>query len=242
MHRVWQLAGIGLLLVSFAFGDEGITKQQADAILNELKQIRILLEKNQRAAAAPQQPEPVKATLKIGDEPTLGPKNAPLTIVEFTDYQCAFCRQFHLATFPAIRQKYIDTGKVRFVTRDLPLDMHANAFPAAEAARCAGEQGQFWKLRDTMITNAHALAPEKIIEYAQAISLDIPKFRACLDSHKYKDAVRKDYEEAAALRIEGTPTFLIGKTTPEGVDGMIVVGAQPFAAFDARLKELDPAK
>src|SRR5689334_10317281 len=105
MHRVWQVAGIGLLLVSFAFGDEGITKQQADAILNELKQIRILLEKNQRAAAAPQQPEPVKATLKIGDEPTLGPKNAPLTIVEFTDYQCAFCRQFHLATFPAIRQK-----------------------------------------------------------------------------------------------------------------------------------------
>jgi predicted DsbA family dithiol-disulfide isomerase len=97
-------------------------------------------------------------------------------------------------------------------------------------------------MRDTMITNANALGPEKLVEYAQAIPIDVTKFRACLDSHKYKDAVRKDYEEAAALRIEGTPTFLIGKSTAEGVEGTIVVGALPFAAFDARLKELDPAK
>ena len=222
--------------------DQGITKEQADAILNELKQIRVLLEKNQRAAVAPQAPEPAKVSLKIGSEPALGSAKAPITMVEFTDYQCSFCRQFHLATFPAIRQKYIDTGKVRFITRDLPLDIHANAFPAAEAARCAGEQGQFWKLRDTMIANANALAPDKILGYAQALTLDMTRFRACVDSHKYKDAVRKEYDEAAALRIEGTPTFLIGKTTADGVDGTIVVGAQPLAAFEARLRELDPAK
>jgi protein-disulfide isomerase len=247
MHRFWQLAGICLLLVSIAFADkkskpdEGITKEQADAILNELKQIRVLLEKNQRAVVAPQAPEPMKASLKIEGGPVLGSKDAPVTMVEFTDYQCTFCRQFHLATFPALRQKYIDTGKVRFVTRDLPLDIHANAFPAAEAARCAGEQGQFWKMRDVMITNANALGPEKLVEYAQAIPLDIPKFRACVDSHKYQDSVRKDFAEATSLRIEGTPTFLIGKTTPQGVDGTIVVGAQPLAAFEARLRELDPA-
>jgi protein-disulfide isomerase len=246
MHRFWQIAGFFLLVTSLVAADqkskpeEGITKEQADAILNELKQIRILLEKNQRAAVVPQAPEPVRANLKIGDGPALGAKNAPLTMVEFTDYQCSFCRQFHLATFPEIRKKYIDTGKVRFVTRDLPLDFHANAFPAAEAARCAGEQGEFWKMRDTMITNANALGPEKLVEYAQTIPIDVAKFRACLDSHKYKDAVRKDFDEAASLRIEGTPTFLIGKTTAEGVEGSLVVGALPFAAFDARLKELEP--
>src|SRR6476659_2383693 len=142
MHRVWQIAGIYLLVASMVSADkksksdEGITREQADAILSELKQIRTLLEKGQRVAAAPQ-PEPVvKASLKIGTEPALGSKDAPLTMVEFTDYQCGFCRHFHLTTFPEIRKKYIDTGKVRFVTRDLPLDFHANAFPAAEAARC----------------------------------------------------------------------------------------------------------
>ena len=247
MHRLWQVTGIFLLLVSIASADkksksdDGITREQADAILNELKQIRVLLEKNQRAAVVPQAPEPLRASVKISGDQVLGSKDAPVTMVEFTDYQCTFCRQFHLATFPALRQKYIDTGKIRFVTRDLPLDIHANAFPAAEAARCAGEQGQFWKMRDVMITNANALGPEKLVEYAQAIPLDVPKFRACLDSHKYKESVRKDYEEAAALRIEGTPTFLIGKSTPEGVDGTIMVGAQPLPAFEARLKELNPA-
>lgn len=248
MHRLWQLTGICLLLVSIASADkksksdDGITREQADAILNELKQIRVLLEKNQRVAVVPQAPEPMRASLKLGAEPALGSKDAPLTVVEFTDYQCTFCRQFHLATFPTLRQKYIDTGKVRFVTRDLPLDIHANAFPAAEAARCAGEQGQFWKMRDVMITNANALGPDKLVEYAQAILLDVPKFRACLDSHRYRDAVRRDFEEAASLRIEGTPTFLIGKSTPAGVDGTIVVGAQPLAAFEARLREIEAAK
>src|SRR5690242_20402712 len=249
MCRVFPILGIALLLSSAASAekkakpDPGITREQADAILDELKQIHALLEKSQRQAVAPQAPEPVnKASLKIGGEPALGSKNAPLTMVEFTDYQCAFCRQFHLTTFAEIRKKYIDTGKVRFVTRDLPLDFHPNAFPAAEAARCAGEQGEFWKMRDTLITNANALAPDKLLEYAQSIPLDMPKFRACVDSHKYRDAVRKDFTEAASLKVEGTPTFLIGKTTAEGVDGTLVVGAQPFAAFDARLKELDPAK
>jgi protein-disulfide isomerase len=222
--------------------DQGITREQADAILSELKQIRLLLEKNQRVAAAPQAPEPTKASLKIGAGPSLGSKDAPVTMVEFTDYQCAFCRQFHLATFPSLRQKYIDTGKVRFITRDLPLDMHANAFPAAEAARCAGEQDQFWKMRDLMITNANALAPDKIVEYAQSIPLDMPKFRACVDSHKYKDSVRKEFEEASSLRIEGTPTFLIGRTTRDGVEGTLLVGALPLPAFEARLKELEQAQ
>ena len=146
-----KFVAIGTLAVGLAVGagaadkkktepEPGITRAQADEILDELRQIRQLLEKN--AAAAPAAPEAGgKVRVKIEKLPVLGDKNAPITMVEFTDYQCGFCQRFHMSTFPEIRKKFIDTGKVRFVSRDLPLDFHSNAMRAAQAARCAGDQG-----------------------------------------------------------------------------------------------------
>ena len=219
-------------------GDQGITRQQADAILNELRQIRQMLQGALRAAQAPQQEQPVKAQMTLDGSYSLGSKAAPYTIVEFTDYQCPFCRRFHLETWPRIKKELVDTGKVRFVTRDFPLDFHPNAMRAAESARCAGEQNKFWEMRDTLGSNANKLSIEDIKGYAQGLGLDIPKFQACVDSAKYKPAVQKDLAEAAKLGVGGTPSFVVGKTTPDGVDGEVVVGALPFASFESKLREM----
>lgn len=232
----FKLAVCLMAAVLAAPGQEpGITREQADAILTELRQIRQLLERTIRSAqGAPEQEQ--KAKLKI-DGAWLGSKEAPVTMVEFTDYQCGFCRRFHVATFPELRKKYIDTGKVRFLSRDLPLEMHSNAFRAAEAARCAGDQGRYWEMRDVLISNSNRLGPEDLAGYAQQLKLNIPEFRACLDKGKYKDAIERDKTEAASLKIGGTPSFIIGRSTPDGVEGEVVVGAQPLPVFEAKLSE-----
>jgi protein-disulfide isomerase len=219
--------------------DTGITHEQAEQILEELRQIRQLLEKGVRPAGdqAPARPGD-KVQVKIESTAWLGDKNAPLTMVEFTDYQCTFCRRFHLETFPELRKKYIDTGKLRFASRDMPLDFHSNALRAAEAARCAGEQGQFWAMRDRLVSNADRLSDDDIGGYAKDLKLDVPAFQSCLASGKYADAIRDEVTLAASYGINGTPSFVIGSSTPDGVSGTVVVGALPLAAFEAKLKQL----
>src|ERR1035441_4839957 len=130
--------------------DQGITREQADEILKELRQIRQLLESQQAKAPQAQEEQVVKAKVNLEGFAMLGSKEAPLTIVEFTDYQCPFCQRFHTTAFPELKKNYIDTGKVRFYSRDMPLDFHPDAMRAAEAARCASDQGQFWRLRDVL--------------------------------------------------------------------------------------------
>src|ERR1039457_4491801 len=126
--------------------DEGITREQADQILNELRQIRQLLEKEGEKGAAP---APARAKLNLEGFQMLGRKDTPITVVEFTDYQCPFCRQFHTTAYGDLKKNFIDTGHVRFYSRDLPLDsIHPDAMRAAQAARCAADQGQYWMLRD----------------------------------------------------------------------------------------------
>ena len=222
--------------------DQGITHQQADQILNELRQIRQLLERQQAKAPQAQEEQVVKAKVNLEGFAMLGSKEAPLTIVEFTDYQCPFCQRFHTTAFGDLKKNYIDTGKVRFYSRDLPLDFHPNAMRAAEAARCANEQGQFWKLRDVMGANPNKLDMDSLLADAADLKMDVNAFRACVESEKYKNAVQTDVMEAMKIGANGTPTFVIGKSTPDGVDGELMVGAQPYPMFDQKLKELGSAK
>src|SRR5690348_16641353 len=132
------------ILLPLGAAEKGITKQQADEILDELRQIRQLLEKQQNANAQPEQP--TRAKVATAGAFAIGSQNEPVTMVEFTDFQCPFCYRFHVNTFNELKKNFIDTGKVRFVSRDLPLDFHPNAMQAAQAGRCAGEQGQFWPM------------------------------------------------------------------------------------------------
>lgn len=211
--------------------EEGITRQQAGAILDELRAIRQLLSRQQ--APPLQGPEPViKGSLKIETKDYLGKKDAPITVVEFADYECPFCRQFHTTTFEQVRKQYIDTGKIRFVAVDLPLPFHPHAQKAAEAAHCAGDQGQFWQMRE-ILSATPKLALDDLMNYAGSLKLNVKDFKTCLDSDKYKKLVLEGLNDASRLNVNGTPSFLIGKTTPEGVDGTLLVGAQPFPAFEA---------
>lgn len=220
----------------------GISRTQADAILSELRQIRSLLEKQATAQAAPAPTAVVKGRLKVDGTYALGSKDAPLTMVAFSDYQCPFCRQFESTTFLELRKKYIDTGKLRFIARNLPLDFHPNAKGAAEAVLCAGDQGHFWQMHDALYSDSNKLAPADLIGYAQTLHLDLPKFKTCVETERHKTEIAKDLDDASLLQITGTPSFLLGKSTSDGVEGTVIVGAMPLAVFESKIKEVETAQ
>lgn len=210
--------------------DQGITRQQADQILEELRQIRQLLERQEVKPKGP--PEPVHAKINLDGTEMLGARSAPITVVEYTDYQCPFCQRFHMAVFGEMKKNFIDTGKVRFFSRDLPLDsMHPNAMRAAMAGRCASDQGQFWKLRDLMSASPDKLELANLMDEAASLHMNTDAFRGCVESGKYKEAVQTSVMEALKFGIGGTPSFVIGKSTPDGVDGEVVEGALPLSEF-----------
>lgn len=213
-------------------------QQQNEEMLRELRAIRMLLEKltTPQQPAAPPQPATGRVTNLKGY--VLGRPDAPLTMVEFTDLQCPFCRQFVMTSFDEIKRNWIDTGKLRYISRDFPLDFHAQAMPAARAARCAGEQGKFWEMRLGLMRNANLLSADYITKTAADLKLDARAFAACTVSPKYDAEIRAETAEGAKLGVGGTPTFIMGRTTATAVEGPMVVGALPYAQFDAKLKAL----
>jgi protein-disulfide isomerase len=220
--------------------ETGITSEQADQILDELRQIRQLLQQQAEKNAPP---AAVRAKLDLQGFQMLGSKDAPVTLVEFTDYQCPFCQRFHMTVFGDLKKNYIDTGKVRFYSRDLPLDsLHPNAIRAAQAARCAADQGQYWTLRDIMGAHPDKLDLDSLLGDATSLKMDLARFKGCLDAGTYKEAVQTDVLEAMKIGAEATPTFVVGKSTPQGVDGELLVGAQPYAEFVKAFAKLEPAK
>jgi protein-disulfide isomerase len=156
-----------------------------------------------------------------------GDEGAPVTVVEFTDYQCPFCNRFFTETYPQVEKEYVDTGKVRYMVRDFPLPFHGNAHAAAQAARCAGDQDKYLEMHDVLFTKQNewssADAQESFESYAQEIGLNGSSFSECLSSAKYKDAVDQDLAMSQQLGVGGTPGFFI--------NGKLLVGAQPFTAF-----------
>jgi len=222
---------------------EGITSDQAQQILDELRAIRKNLEARPvQAAPAPAQPaapvdDKVSMALPSGGF-SVGKDDAPLVLVEYTDYQCPFCQQFHNTSYAQIKTNYIDTGKVKFVSRDFPLGFHENAMRGAIAARCAAEQGKYWELRHTMIVNASQLQPDKIEGYAANVSMDVNKFKTCVAADKFKASIDKDIAEGTAAGINGTPSFVLGRVKDGKLQGVRMVGAMPYAQFDAKIKEM----
>jgi protein-disulfide isomerase len=229
-----------LALSGVASAQTTITSQQADEILKELRAIRQAVERLQAPAQQPPAPPapPDIVTISNVSGYMLGRPDAPLTIVEFTDLQCPFCNRFAMQAFDQLKTNYIDTGKVRFISRDFPLDFHPQAMPAARASRCAGDQGKFWELRTTLVKNAQALSPAFINQQALALKLDMKQFDACIKGNQYDAAITKDMTEGAGFSVNGTPTFFVGKTTAQGFEGFRIVGAQPYAVFQQRIEGL----
>jgi protein-disulfide isomerase len=182
------------------------------------------------APAPTAQPTPtppiVVENVSADDDPFWGPADAPVTIVEFSDFQCPYCARFVTQTLPQIKQAY--EGKVRFVFRDFPLSqIHENAEKAAEAAGCASDQGKFWEYHDKLFSSQSALDVASLKSYASQLGLDTATFDQCLDSSKYAQEIQKDVQDGDSYGVTGTPAFF--------VNGLLVVGAQPFASFQAAI-------
>jgi protein-disulfide isomerase len=222
-----------------------ITGEQANIIIQELKEIRKLLESIDKkgVAQAPKRPPvPQTAKVSIKDSESLGAADAPVTVVEFTDYQCPYCLRFIQQTFPKLREEFIDTGKVRWVIRDLPLGFHKHARKAAQAAHCAGEQDKFWEMRDVLFTNAKKLQEENLPKYAQVIGLDAAAFAACLASDRHLASIDNSIRDARTVQITGTPTFVVGKAASHWVEGARIVGARDHKIFEAQISKVLASK
>lgn len=198
------------------------------AIQKDLLEIKNLL----RTRPAGQPPRDI--VLDIADVPAKGPKDAKVVLVEFSDFQCPYCARFSRDTIPQVQTEYVDTGKIKYVFADFPLEaIHPYAFKAAEAASCAGEQGEFWKMHDHLFANQKALKPDDLVQYAEALGLDKTKFQQCLDTQKRAASIRKVMAQAGDAGVSSTPTLMVGLLQPNSSKVKILrvlKGAQPFAA------------
>jgi protein-disulfide isomerase len=170
---------------------------------------------------------------------SLGHEDAPTTLLEFSDYQCPFCRAFQTEIFPEIKKEYIDSGKLRFVSLDLPLLQHSEAQIAAEAARCAGDQGKYWELRDMLLTDQGTHHVDTVITGAASLLfLDISQLHSCINSQRHKGEIEEDAADADSLQINGTPTFILGKTAEGRLEGTVLRGVLPYPTFRERIDEI----
>ena len=161
----------------------------------------------------PSQPDTPKEVLVSFDNDYIkGDPKAPVTIVEFSDYQCPYCRKFHNEILPQIQEEYISKGKVRYIFRDFPLSFHKQAVPAAIAANCAGEQGKYWEMNNFLFANPGKLSTAKIIPEAESLGLDKAKFEACVNDDSKKAEVDADFKAGKKYGVRGTPSLFIGKT------------------------------
>ena len=167
-----------------------------------------------------------RVDVKYAGHPELGPASAPVTIVEFSDFQCPFCGRAE----PALKQVHDKYGdKVRLVYMDFPLGIHDHAIDAASAGRCAGEQDKFWQFHDTMFSDQKKLTPTDLKDDAKKLGLDTAKFNECFDKGKYKSAIEADMAQGRELGVDGTPAFFI--------NGRPMTGAQPFEKFQSTIDE-----
>lgn len=179
------------------------------------------------ASASPPETKPqLQVSLDLSGSPTRGQENAPITIIEFSDYQCPFCAR-SVGTVKQVMDAYPD--KVRWVFKNFPLPIHPDAPLAHKAAIAAGEQGKYWEMHDLIFENQKSMKREHLLTFAQKLKLDLAKFTAALDAPSSPAIISRDMEEGKRIGINGTPTFLI--------NGRGIVGAQPYAAFDQIIQE-----
>ena len=170
----------------------------------------------------------------------MGSAQATIGIVEFSDYQCPYCRGFHDQVFPRLKKEYVDTGIAQFIHKDLPLkSIHPQALPAALAAGCAGAQQRFWPMHAALYANNGRLAPELYPQLGRELGLDEAKFTACLGAASREQAVMRDVVEARGLGITGTPSFVIGKIQGDVlIVARMAKGAASFEDFAQEIEKL----
>ncbi len=231
------VALVAVVAVAAFFAGSYFSIMDSDAITRSefqqaISRLESKIESNQ---PTPQQaPQPV--IISLDDDPIRGDPDAPITIVEFSDFQCPFCARFHVQTLPSIIEEYIAEGKVNLVYRDFPIQsIHPNALPAAVAAECADEQGKYWEYHDTLFEKQNSWnrldsnsAITTFSQYATDIGLEQEQFDSCLQTGKYLEEVQGDLRDGRDYDVTGTPGFFIGN---EDIGFVKINGAQPFEAF-----------
>ena len=225
--QIKVLRSVGWLALGLGIGSSGtVALQQWASTSAPIAEARV--EQQQPPEAA------LTTELLLEGEPALGSGKAPLTIVEFSDFECPYCRQFHEEVLPSLKRDYIDTGLVRFIHKDLPLPFHKQARPAAAAARCAGEQNRYWDLYDALFDQQTCLECRGVVGIAEAINLDSSALRACMQRETTETLITTNLSEADLHNIRATPTFVIGPSrTDEKHHGDVVEGAMPWPEFKA---------
>jgi protein-disulfide isomerase len=214
-------------------GNEATARQQIRAHLQQQKLFarrdEFVTSLRSQARIVTRLPRPTVVRVEVGTQgaPLRGPAEAPVTLVEFSDFQCPFCKQSQ-ATLTQLLKQY--PGKLKLVYRDFPLDqIHPQARAAAEAARCANDQGKFWEYHDILFAQSPQASPEALRRYAEQSGLDAASFDRCLTSGLHRSAVQRDVDDGTRLGITGTPAFFI--------NGRPVLGAQQIEAFTRVIEE-----
>ncbi len=222
-------------------------KQGQESMRKDLEEIKKLLKENPRAARNNSAFKPQEVTLNK-KVPFKGDRDAPITILEFSDYQCPFCRRHANDTLPTLTEKYISTGKLKYVMRENPLEnIHPRAMRASQAALCANDEGKYWEMHDQIFANQRKMTDEDFLAHGESIGLNGNKFSKCMESSKYEEQVKQDLAEGKKLGIRGTPGFLLGFTDAKNPDKVRLTkflnGARTPQQFsneiDRLLKELE---
>ena len=177
--------------------------------------------------------------LARADDRVRGDPQAPVTLIEYSDFTCGFCLKFFRETWPRLRAEYVETGKVRFLYRDFPRGFQGAGLDAAVAARCAGDQGRYWQMHDRLFGDDRRLGPADLQRHAEMIGLDLALFSKCLEEAPHTEAIRRDREEGVRLGFVGTPGFILLRT--KGADQqrpIAIPGAVPFERFQEQIDRL----
>jgi len=197
---------------------------------------------NRKPAAAAAPPPPtsdVKATIDA-THLTHVAGSGSIAIVEFSDFQCPFCARHATETLPALRKDLIDSGKARYIMLNLPLAMHPQAIPAAEAAECAAAQGKYWEMHDLLFEKQKELANADYMAYARRLGLDAERYATCLSDDRTMAKIKADEKEAERLGVNTTPALFVGRVRPDGGVDLLrrVNGARPLSVFTDEVAKL----
>lgn len=235
-----------LLCIQSAVAQEWITEEvlkQLTEVRQELKGLKDEVRSLKESIARPA-PTAVKASagpIDLNDAPFIGEESAEIAIIEFSDYQCPYCRRHYKQTMPQIEKNYVETGKVKYVMKQFPLDFHAKARGASVAALCVErlQPGQYFKAHEAIFGGETTLNQVSYAALADSLGISSSKYKSCLDDPKMPQIVDRDMAQGQSVGVSGTPAFLIGKVKDgKLVEGRLITGARPFSSFSKALAPL----
>ena len=247
--RLGPLIGAGTIVLGQVFSTDAFGQSAADIdaikkaieslsasqvqIQRQLSEIKAMLQQSPAVAAKAGAPRRDLEVSLIG-APVRGAADAPVAVIEYSDFQCPYCASYAANSYPQIIKEYVDTGKIRYAFMSFPLEgLHPLAWRAHIAAACAGDEGRFWEMHDRLLANPKAADTEALLHHAAALGLKPDTFRGCVESERHAAEIRRAIASSTALGITGTPTFVIGTIGPDGTVKVakLISGAKPYAAF-----------